>query len=172
MRIVTSLLLFLLASTLAVKAQTSENRASSLTANQLAEVIGVHWWIVRLPSDLGLKDKVCVSFVNYDGKEVAEGCGFSSGPGLNKLGPEAKVFCWEDEASHQIRVQMQISGNTGTSPVKDFFDQAAVGGPANGTVLKPDDILIKFDSSKRASMTNGNELLPGQIGMKVVIKRG
>jgi len=168
MRIVLSFFLVLVSS-LALKAEALENRASSLTASELSEVLGIHWWIVELPSNLGPKDHVCISFVDSNGNEVAAGSSFSPGPANIKLGPEAKVFCWEDKASGQIKVTLQVANNSGTSGAQNFFDKAATGGPANGTVLKPGDVLIKFDSSKGANFTGGNEMHPGQIALKIVV---
>ena len=147
-----------------------ERATSNLTANELAAVLDMHWWMVEIPSNLGPKDSVAISFVSSDGKEVAGAISISPGPGKIKLGTRVKVFCWEDKAARQMKVRLEVAGTVGGGYVHDYFDNAACGGPANGYVLHPGDVLLKFDSSKNPSLGSGNVLTPGQIGLEVVIK--
>jgi hypothetical protein len=169
MRITLALLLALLSPSL-LKAE--EHHVSNLTANELAEALDIHWWVVKIPSNLGPKDSVGISLVSSDGKEVAVGTSISSGPGKIKLGELAKIFCWEEKASGHMKLKLEVAGTVGSSYAQDYFNNAACGGPENGSVLNPGDILLKFDSSKSPSITGGNALLPGQFGLKVVINRG
>ncbi len=140
---------------------------SGLTANDLAEVLGVHWWIVRLPEGIGPKDWVGVQSVSSDGKVLQGGGGFS-GPGA-ALGREIRIYCYEDKAANRAYVQINTKGGGAGVPFDDYFKDAAIGGVANGVVLNVGDILIKFDKTKNASFTGGNDMNPGQVGLKVVI---
>jgi hypothetical protein len=144
-----------------------EQRVSNLTANDLAEALGVHWWIVKLPDGIGPKDVVGVEAVSADGKVLQGGGGFS-GPG-SALGREIRIYCYEDKAAKVTYVQIKTKGGGAGIPFDDYFKDAGVGGAANGSVLNVGDILIKFDNTKNVSFTGGNELLPGQVGLKVVI---
>jgi len=166
----TLFLFFALVSPFLLKAD--DRQASSLTANELAEALDIHWWIVEIPSDLGPKDSVGLSLVSSNGKEVAGGTSISPGPANINLGTSVKVFCWEERSSGHMNLKLEVAGNMGSSYAHDYFHNAACGGPGNGSILKPGDLLLKFDSSKNATLTAGNTLSPGQVGLKVVIKRG
>lgn len=147
-----------------------EVQVSDLTANDLSEVLGIHWWIVQLPGKLGPKDTVTTEFVSSDGKIIGGGCGFSSGDGQNKIGDKVRIFCWEDRVAQQANVMIKLkSGGAGTAPTKDYFKGAAIGGASNGAVMKVGDILLKFDSTKSPSFTGGNVLNDGQVGLRVSI---
>lgn len=153
-------------------ARAGDQPAPDLSASELADVLGVHWWTVQIPADIGPKDSVGVYTVTSDGKQTPASGEIGLGPTDKKLGTTARVFCWEDKASKQMKVALQFGGATGTAESKDYFALGASGGPGNGAVLKPGDILLKFDSSKSPSFTVGNSLFPGQTGLMVVVKRG
>lgn len=146
-------------------ASAQERRVSDLTANDLAEALGVHWWIVKLPEDIGPKDMVGVESVSSDGKVLQGGGGFS-GPGA-ALGREIRIYCYEDKAAKQSYVLIKTKAGEAGVPFDDYFKYGGIGGAANGAVLNVGDILLKF--SKQGSFTGGNEMLPGQVGLKVVI---
>ena len=142
-----------------------EVRASDLTANDLAEVLGVHWWTVKIPANLGSKDTVGIELFASDGKKLGGGGAFS---GVN-LGSEVRIFCYEEKSEKLGIVVIRTKGGTATFPIEDYFRYGGVGGASNGSVLHLQDTLIKF--SKEASFNGGNELLPGQVGMRVVVTR-
>src|SRR5580658_3506268 len=59
----------ILLSSLLLKAD--EGRASGLSKKELANAQNIHWWTVKIPSDLvPNKDMVNLSFISSDGKEV------------------------------------------------------------------------------------------------------
>ncbi len=150
---------------LGMKAQ--EHRGQHhLTANDLAEALAIHWWIVKLPPNLGPKDMVGVELVSSDGKRLAGGGGFSGG----KIGPEIKIYCWEDEAANVAKVAINTLGQgSGTMMVTNYFKNAAVGGASNGTVLNVGDNLLIFDQSTTPSF-NGT-MQNGQVGLRVAITK-
>jgi hypothetical protein len=143
-----------------------EAHPSDLTANDLAEALSIHWWTIKLPPHLGPKAEVGVGAMTSDGKKLEGGGGFSGG----NLGDKLRVYCWEDSTAHLMKVVIKLeNGNMSGMYLKDYFKDAAVGGPSNGAVLNVGDSLIKFDASKSPSMVGGNAMLPGQTGLRVVI---
>ena len=149
-----------------------ESHPSDLTANDLAEMLSIHWWTIQLPKDLKPKDMVGVEIVSADGKRLEGGGGVSSWPGGKSLGNSIKIFCWEDEALRLANVRIKTAdGSAGGFHLKDYFKSGASFGSPNGAVLKVGDVLIKFSSSPTASFSDGDALEPGQVGLRVVITR-
>ena len=153
--------------TLNSNALAQERRANALTADDLAVALGVHWWIVKIPSDLSPNVEIRVEVDSADGKMLEGGPGFSA----PNLGKEARIYCYEIPGSNQMKVLITTERGESSVLLNNYFKGSGYTGAANGAVLSSDDVLLKFDKTKGAHFTGGNELTPGQIGLKVHITR-
>ena len=149
-------------------------QASGLTKKEFGTAQNIHWWTVKIPSDLGPKDMVGISFISSDGKEIDGLNQLSLGPGSNgaKFGPFLNVACWEDTSSGRMKLKEKVKGcgSCGTD-YEDYLAHAVSSGPSNGSLLHPGDLLLKFDLAKNSTFAPGNALLPGQIGLRVAVVR-
>jgi len=146
-----------------------ERHVSDMTANDLAEATGVHWWIVRLPEPSTPKDMVGIEVISSDGKVLTGGGGMG---GEFSWGGELRVYCYEESALNRMTVAYKAkNGGLAVERFDDYFKGAATSGASNGTVLNVGDILLKFDNTKSPSFTGGNVMYPGQVGIRVAINR-
>jgi len=159
----------LLLTTFACNAPAQERRLDDLTANDLAEALGVHWWIVKVPHPQSPKDSIKVELVSADGKVLPGGGALG---GQFDWGGEVRVYCYEELALHQLKVMLKTKDATeGGYYFDDYFKSAsASGGVANGTVVSVADVFMKFNVTKAGTLTGGTVLGPGEIGLRVVIK--
>jgi len=142
----------------------------ALTANDLAEVLGVCWWTVKLPDDLKAGDQISLNLVSADGVAVPGGGKILiTDNASGKITGSVGVYSWWDSKG----LKGSIRTTTGFVSAGYFsvpFGQAiASGGPGNGVVLNPEDILRIFDPRENASMSD--KLEKGQYGLKLVITR-
>jgi hypothetical protein len=166
--------LFLLLILITSLSAQAEDFGSQLTAGDLAKVLGMYWWNVQIPTDLGPKDSVQVAFVNAHGRQIASGVSISPGPANIGLGQVLRIFCWEDKKTRETLTCLEVAGGAGTCPTHDFFRQGAFSPYPTGSTLKPNDVLLKFHASPKSapSFSGGNGVASGEIGLELVVRAG
>ena len=152
----------------------AETLSEQLTANDLAQILNMYWWNVEIPSDLGPNDSVSVILVNFHGKQIGAGVSLRPGPSGSSLGSLVHVFCREDKTARQTIIGLQVNGGAITCGVRDYFRGGAYSSFAIGATLKPNENLMKFDVSKKikAPFKSDDRLVPGELGLQLVIRKG
>jgi hypothetical protein len=144
---------------------------SELTANELAQVLGIQWWIFSAPEDTRSGDAIYVHWETRDGK------GSGAEIEVKKPGEQAKIFYWVDNATHTPMVSIVNSSgaSVGALNFPDGFVSAASCGIANGSMVKTGDFLVKLEKRIPGlldySTDNSTTLKPNEIGLKVEIRR-
>jgi len=149
---------------------------SQLTANELADVLGIHWWVFNVPADTRHGDTVGVQWVSADGPSPVEG---NVSVGLEQGDDLVKIFLRYDPDTGQTTIKL-ARGNRPGGAQSAFGDapfegrnEIAIG---NGCEVKEGDILIKLQKKVPGETTytvdSGNTLKPGEVGLKVVVERG
>jgi hypothetical protein len=165
------LLAIILASAAATGHAAGGNDPTQLSANELAEVLGVHWWFIRFPDTIKSGASIGVQWIDSDGSQLAGGSATMTNTSLT-AGVIAKIFCKETPNGPEITIRTP-GGFINTSFPDVSFAKAAIGGLANGTEAHTGDVLLKLVwRAKDGSLTvyPGNTLNPGDIGLRVFIR--
>ena len=77
----------------------AEDDQPGLTASDIAQAFGMHWWIIRFPADIGERAAVGLAYRHSDGTiETSD-----SLAGHKVAGTTAKVIVWESEDGNNLR---------------------------------------------------------------------
>jgi hypothetical protein len=141
-----------------------------LSADDLAQALSIHWWILQAPADVKSGDQVYWEVVGPDGKP-------EDGSGSFRLeatdaNAKIRIYCWEDENLHRAKVVIQTRKSASNGTFTDYFEGRSSSGPTNGSVVNSGDVVLKFDSATAANFTGDNTVLSGQVGLKFGIEKG
>jgi hypothetical protein len=142
----------------------------SLTADELAEALGVHWWAVRLPDNFKPGDSIGVQWISSDSTAVT-GCSVTMVNTSMVPGAIVKIYCHDQPGGPALTIHSPFGVANTTFPAISLT-AAALGGLANGAFANNGDILLKVvNRAPDGSLTvaPGNTLNPGDIGLRLVI---
>lgn len=146
------------------------DNATPLSAEELAEVLGVHWWTVRLPDAFKPGDTIGVQWISSDGTGLT-GCSATMVNTSLNPGAIVKIYCHDQPGGPALTIKTP-NGELNTTFPAISLTAAAVGGLPNGAFANNGDILLKL--VKRApdgslTVAPGNSLNSGDIGLRLVI---
>ncbi len=149
--------------------------SSDLSASELADVLGVHWWVFSVPPDFHHGDSIGVEWVAANGSSPTQG---SISVGIEKGDQTVKIFMRYDTDTGETMLKLARGerGGGAQSIANDVpFEGSNEISIGNGTEVKDGDILIKLDKKQAGQTTysidSGNTLKPGEVGLKVVVRR-
>jgi hypothetical protein len=142
-----------------------------LTADDLAEALGVHWWAVRLPDNFKPGDSILVQWIASDGTGLT-GCSASMVNTAMTPGAIIKIYCHDQSGGPALEIKTP-NGELNTTFPAISLTAAALGGLPNGAFANNGDILLKV--VKRAAdgsltVAPGNTLNRGDIGLRLVVR--
>jgi hypothetical protein len=146
------------------------DNAAPLTADDLAEALGMHWWAVRLPDNFKPGDTIGIQWISSDGAGITG----SSATMVNTslvAGAIVKIYCHDQPGGPALEIKSP-NGELNTTFPAISLNAAALGGLPNGASANNGDILLKL--VKRApdgslTVAPGNTLNPGDIGLRLVV---
>jgi hypothetical protein len=141
-----------------------------LTAPELAEVLGVHWWSVRLPDTFQPGDTIGVQWISSDGAAIT-GCSATMVNTSMIPGAIVRIYCHDQPGGPALIIKTP-NGELDTTFPAISLTAAALGGLPNGSSANNGDILLKL--VKRApdgslTVPPGNTLNPGDIALRLVV---
>jgi len=149
----------------------ADDQPASLTTNELAAVLGVHWWSLRLPDTAKPGSGIGIQWINADGSAVAGCSGAMTNSGIT-AGTVAKIFCKDDAGIPTVTVTTPAGDWTISFPAISMTG-AALGGLPTGSAANGGDILLKLvhrAADGSLTVAPGNHLNPGDIGLRVTIR--
>jgi len=137
---------------------------TELKASDIAQALGMNWWLVQLPADLDPNDMVGVTYKHPDGSIERP-----SGSSNWKAGTIVKVMVWPSEDNTQLRYAVfNATGHLRAS----LHKKTTMTGPymplSQGKKLNAGDVLMKFGEQ---SVVASPEVLPGEIGLILHVKK-
>jgi hypothetical protein len=146
------------------------DQPSLLTASELAEVLDVHWWTMKLLDTTRPGDGVTIQWIDFSGTGLAGG---SATIANNSMIPGAIItFCCLEESGHPSVTIISPDGELKTAFPDISMAGVTFGGLPNGTVAKSGDILLKLikrGPDGTLDLAPGNHLNPGDLGLRVVM---
>jgi hypothetical protein len=144
---------------------------SQLSANELAESLGVHWWRFNVPTDIHPDDRVSVRWFTTSGSSPGAGIGFIQTQ--QKPIGQIKIFCWS--AGNRTMVKMTSTGVEGSSYSDDILTDHNISCMNNGSVIKEGDFML-ITSKEPHPKANyptfpGRMPEPDEMGLKIEIER-
>jgi len=137
---------------------------TELKASDVAQALGMNWWLVQLPADLDPNDLVGVTYKHPDGSIER-----LSGSTNWQAAATVKVMVWPSEDNTQLRYA--VFNATGTLRAS-LNKKTAMTGPcmplSQGTKLNAGDVLMKFGEQ---SVLGSPEVRPGEIGLILHVKK-
>jgi hypothetical protein len=156
---------------------------SNLTPEDIAGVLGLHWWILNVPADAGDNAAVKIHWAVSNPDKDPDVATISD----VKPGEILKLFYMAGDSAHEPKfgitsLSTYHSGGIASfaaycysdmSPPADFV-LGAVTSIGNGSVVKSGDILIK-EARKipdiDTEIAPGNALKPNEIGLKIELTK-
>jgi hypothetical protein len=151
----------------------SADETSPLTAAELAEVLGVHWWAIKLPDTTRPGDGLSIQWIDSNGTGLAGGSATIANTSMTP-GAIVKIYCRE-ETGHPAVTITTPNGELNTAFPDISLAGVTFAGLPNGTVAKSGDILLKL--VKRApdgtlTLSPADHLNPGDFGLRVAMHPG
>jgi len=141
--------------------------SSQLTTDELADTLGVHWWIFNVPADIHVDDTVSIQWFS------PSGCYSGTGIGVLNPGEQVKIFCWPAGDGTRIRL-VAAKGVAESWNTNMLLADRTVHGVPNGTVVSEGDFLLKAKARgpwENVAMDPKNALKPDELGLKLTIAR-
>jgi len=148
----------------------SADNPATLSADDLAEALGLHWWSVRLPDNFKPGDTIGVQWISSDGTGIP---GSSATMVNTSLVPGAivKIYCRDQPGGPALEIKSP-NGELNTTFPAITLTAAAVAGLPNGALANNGDLLLKLVNRApdgTLAIAPGNTLNPGDIGLRLVI---
>ncbi len=137
---------------------------TALQALDVAAALGMDWWFVELPDNLGSKDYVGLAYKQPDGSIEWQG-----GMNTSKWGSIVKVFLWKSEDNTRFQYAILCDAGTirGSLEKKTIMTNSSM--PLfKGKKVNAGDVLMKFYDK---SVTASSEIQPGELGLILHIKK-
>lgn len=137
-----------------LRAQNLPNDPTRLTDSALAEIPGVHWWVVQLPANVEAGDMVGPRWISPDG---------SYGGVLTALvepRDTLRIYCWKNVQTDRA-VTVVKNGTGGGGSTEDPLHGRSLPASTNGSVVKEGDLLLKLHDSSTS----------GDIQLRFIIER-
>jgi hypothetical protein len=148
----------------------------TLSTADLADVLGLHWWAVRIPDGMPPSSSIGVEWVSADGKGLTKMTGQSATISNTLIagGAIVKIFCRDQPGGPEVVISAPGGVSRFTFPGISLRADSQ-GGPADGSFANNGDLLLKLikrSPDGTISVIVGNDLKPGDIALRVNIKPG
>jgi len=132
---------------------------AELSADDLAQALGIQWWNIELPQDRVGEPAIGMEIVRPGGREELSGSS-------NWRSDSAKLFLWK--MGKTLHYSLIGEGQTTRSTEADPFEgmmRVTASRPVGSTIRVGEIALVS--GMKSAAITNDNSVSEGQIGIGV-----
>jgi hypothetical protein len=146
---------------------------STLSTDDLACAMGMHWWTTTLPADMPGTATIGVQWVSSDGKPLTGDSVSMTNISLT-AGALIKIFCHDQPGGAAVTIQTP-KGDLNTTFPGISFTRATLAGLPSGASAKNNDLLLKLiqrAADGTLTIPPANTLNPTDIGLRLVIKPG
>jgi hypothetical protein len=144
-----------------------------LSADDLADALGIHWWTVQLPADMPGTGTIVIQWISANGMGLTGQSASMTNKSMT-AGAVIKIFCRDEPGGAALTIKTP-GGDLSTTFPGISFTGATLGGLPDGSEAKSNDVVLKVvrrNPDGTLIVPPGNTLNPGDLGMRVVIRPG